>query len=242
MPVDALRFSGVDVFYGESHALHGVSFSVGEGRVLGLLGRNGAGKTTCMNTAVGLLRPRRGDITLFGEKISAAGPETISRKGIALVPQGRRVFKRLTVRENLVIAARRSSEQQTFEWKLDTVFDEFPRLRERSSSFAGTLSGGEQQMLAIGRALMSNPRLILMDEPTEGLSPQIVATVFATIGKLKSQGLSVLLVEQNPRLVIDVADDVVVLNSGVAVVTETKRAIHEKKIDLSRFLGVVSSH
>jgi branched-chain amino acid transport system ATP-binding protein len=241
LPVDALRFSGVDVFYGESHALHGVSFSVGEGRVLGLLGRNGAGKTTCMNTTVGLLRPRSGDIALFGEKISAAGPESISRKGIALVPQGRRVFKRLTVRENLVVASRRSSAQQSFEWTLDTVFDEFPRLRERSSSFAGTLSGGEQQMLAIGRALMSNPRVLLMDEPSEGLAPQIVAGVFTTITKLKSQGLSIVLVEQNPKLAIDIADDIVVLNSGTVVVAETTDSIRRGNIDLSRHLGVMTA-
>ncbi len=241
MPADALRFSGVDVYYGESHVLHGVSFSVGEGRVLGLLGRNGAGKTTCMNTIVGLLQPRRGDIALFGESISRLGPEAISRKGIGLVPQGRRVFKRLTVRENLAVASRRLPGRQAPKWTLDTVLDEFPRLRERTSHYAGNLSGGEQQMLAIGRALMSNPRVLLMDEPSEGLAPQIVAGVFATIAKLKSQGLSIILVEQNPKLVIDIADDIVVFNSGSVVVAETTRFNHENNINVSRDLGVVSA-
>jgi branched-chain amino acid transport system ATP-binding protein len=131
--------------------------------------------------------------------------------------------------------------RQTLKWTLDTVLDEFPRLRERTSHYAGNLSGGEQQMLAIGRALMSNPRVLLMDEPSEGLAPQIVAGVFATIAKLKSQGLSIILVEQNPKLVIDIADDIVVLNSGAVVIAETTRSIHEKNIDVSRYLGVVSA-
>ena len=165
MASEALRIRDVDTYYGDSHVLHGVGFALQGGRLLGLLGRNGAGKTTCMSTIMGFLKPRRGSIMLFGEEVAGLAPETIARKGICLVPQGRRMFRSLTVRENLEVA-RQARENGT--WTIDRVFTLFPRLKERHAQDAGSLSGGEQQMLAIGRALMGNPRVLLMDEPSEG--------------------------------------------------------------------------
>src|ERR1051325_4506023 len=159
---EALRTRDVDTYYGDSHVLHGVGFTLQGGRLLGLLGRNGAGKTTCMAAIMGFLRPRRGAIALFGDPVAGLAPEAIARKGICLVPQGRRVFRSLTVRENLVAAQTRHESAKP--WSLDRVFALFPRLKERHAQVAGSLSGGEQQMLAIGRALMGNPRVLLMDE------------------------------------------------------------------------------
>jgi len=215
---DALSLTNVDTFYGDSHILHGVSFSLQPGGVLALLGRNGAGKTTCISTIIGFLQPRHGDIRLFGEKIEGLSPERISRLGIGLVPQGRRIFPSLTVRENLVVAQQRESTISK-PWNVDRIYDMFPRLRERHAQFAGTLSGGEQQMLAIGRALMGNPRVLLLDEPSEGLAPLIVAEVGRTIRLLKEEGQSIVLVEQNRQLALDVADQVVILNTGRCVFT-----------------------
>jgi branched-chain amino acid transport system ATP-binding protein len=211
----ALEISGIDAYYGNSHVLHGVSFALKEGHLLGLLGRNGAGKTTCMSSIMGFLKPRRGSITLFGEQIAGLASETIARRGIGLVPQGRRVFKSLTVRENLSVAEqRRKRTDGRPPWTFERVYGLFPRLRERQQQIAGSLSGGEQQMLAIARALMGNPRVLLMDEPSEGLAPQIVAEVGRTIALLKSEGLSIVLVEQNIKLTLDLADDVVIINTG----------------------------
>jgi branched-chain amino acid transport system ATP-binding protein len=206
----------VHAFYGDSHILHGVSFSLRPGGVLALLGRNGAGKTTCISTIIGFLRPQQGEIRLFGESIAGLSPERISHLGIGLVPQGRRIFASLTVRENLVVAQQRESATGK-PWNVDRIYDMFPRLRERHGQFAGTLSGGEQQMLAIGRALMGNPRVLLLDEPSEGLAPLIVAEVDQTIRRLKQEGQSIILVEQNLKLALDVADQAVVLNTGRCV-------------------------
>ena len=238
MSTDALALSDVDAFYGDSHVLHRVSFRLGEGRLLGLLGRNGAGKSTCMNVTVGLVPPRLGAVAVFGKTVTARAPEAIAAEGVALVPQGRRIFRSLTVRENLAVAGRRRKTVTGTLWTLDTVFATFPRLKERHSQIAGYLSGGEQQMLAIGRALMSNPRVLLMDEPSEGLAPQIVAEVMATIRRLKEQGLSIILVEQNPKLVFDVADDIVILNSGRVVVTGAAAELKEGGLDLRQHLGI----
>jgi branched-chain amino acid transport system ATP-binding protein len=234
----ALSLGEVDAYYGDSHVLAKVSFAAGEGRLLGLLGRNGAGKTTCMNVTVGLLPARRGSVEIFGHAVTRLAPEQIAAFGVALVPQGRRVFKSLTVRENLIVAARQPAQGGAAAWTLDTVFRTFPRLAERRSQMAAHLSGGEQQMLAIGRALMSNPRLLLMDEPSEGLAPQLVADVMATIRKLKESGLSIVLVEQNPTLVFDVADDVVILNSGRVAVMETCATLKAGGVDLRQHLGI----
>jgi branched-chain amino acid transport system ATP-binding protein len=215
-----------------------VSFALGEARLLGLLGRNGAGKSTCINVAVGLLNARRGAVEVFGGDVTKLPPEQIAARGVALVPQGRRIFKSLTVRENLGVAARKPTNGASSAWTAETVFGMFPRLKERAAQYAAHLSGGEQQMLAIGRALMANPRILLMDEPSEGLAPQIVAEVMATIRKLKQSGLSIVLVEQSPKLVLDIADDVVILNSGRVAVISTAEQIRRDNLDLSQYLGV----
>jgi branched-chain amino acid transport system ATP-binding protein len=235
---DALVLSEIDAFYGDSHVLHRVSLHLGEGRLLGLLGRNGAGKSTSMNVTVGLLPPRRGAVTVFGSAVTGRSPEAIAAHGVALVPQGRRVFRSLTVRENLAVAGRKPRGRLPMLWTLETVFALFPVLRERYQQIAGSLSGGEQQMLAIGRALMSNPRVLLMDEPSEGLAPQIVAEVMSTIRRLKEQGLSIVLVEQNAKLVFDVADDIVILNSGHVAVEGSAAELRQRGIDLSQHLGI----
>jgi branched-chain amino acid transport system ATP-binding protein len=214
---DALDIAGIDAYYGDSHVLHGVSFSLKPGRLLGLLGRNGAGKTTCMATIMGFLKPRKGTISLFGEPVAGFAPDVIARKGICLVPQGRRMFRTLTVRENLMVAAQPIKQGGGRGWSLDRVFQIFPRLKERHAQIAGSLSGGEQQMLAIGRALMGNPRVLLMDEPSEGLAPQLVAEVGRTIAQLKAEGQSIILVEQNIKLTLNLADDVVIINTGAVV-------------------------
>jgi branched-chain amino acid transport system ATP-binding protein len=240
LATSALTLEHVDAYYGDSHVLADVSFELGEARMLGLLGRNGAGKSTCMNVAMGLLPPRRGQVRVFGKPVGGLSPELISASGVALVPQGRRIFKSLTVRENLIVAARKPENgvSKHAPWTEETVFGIFPRLKERSSQIAAHLSGGEQQMLAIGRALMGNPRVLLMDEPSEGLAPQIVGEVMATIRKLKESGLSIVLVEQNPKLVFDVSDDIVILNTGRVVVVSTPAELSKDGVDLRQHLGV----
>jgi branched-chain amino acid transport system ATP-binding protein len=236
---EALTLSNVHAFYGDSHILHAVGFSLKEGEVLALLGRNGAGKTTCISTVVGFLTPKEGDIRLFGEPIGGMSPERISRLGIGLVPQGRRIFPSLTVRENLIVARQR--EKTTAKrWNVARIFELFPRLQERHAQFAGTLSGGEQQMLAIGRALMGNPRVLLLDEPSEGLAPLIVAEVGRTIKRLKEEGQSIVLVEQNRKLALDVADQAVILNTGRCVFTGSATEITEELI--TQHLGVYHAH
>jgi branched-chain amino acid transport system ATP-binding protein len=208
----ALRLADVDAFYGDSHVLQKVSFELGEGRLLGLLGRNGAGKSTCMHVSVGLLPPRAGSVEVFGSAVTRLPPEMIAARGVALVPQGRRVFKSLTVRENLMVAARGVIPgTRHAPWTADTVFAMFPRLAERRAQLAGYLSGGEQQMLAIGRA---------------------------TIRRLKESGLSIVLVEQSPKLVFDIADDMVILNSGKVAVASTAAKLRNDGIDLRQHLGV----
>jgi branched-chain amino acid transport system ATP-binding protein len=236
---EALALSNVHAFYGDSHILHGVGFSLKEGDVLALLGRNGAGKTTCISTIVGFLTPKEGDIRLFGEPIGGMSPERISRLGIGLVPQGRRIFPSLTVRENLIVARQREKAPAK-RWNVARIFELFPRLQERHTQFAGTLSGGEQQMLAIGRALMGNPRVLLLDEPSEGLAPLIVAEVGRTIKRLKEEGQSIVLVEQNRKLALEVADQAVILNTGRCVFTGNAAAITEELI--TQHLGVYHAH
>ncbi len=237
MASDALRLNDIDAFYGDSHVLQRVSFALGEGRLLGLLGRNGAGKSTCMNVTVGLLPPRAGAVEVFGAPVTKLAPEQIAARGVALVPQGRRIFKSLTVRENLAVAARRPQSGRPA-WTIDKVFEMFPRLGERRTQIAAYLSGGEQQMLAIGRALVSNPRVLLMDEPSEGLAPQIVAEVMSTIRRLKESGLSIVLVEQSPKLVFDIADDIVILTSGRIAVVSSAEQLRRDGVDLRQHLGV----
>ena len=239
MANSALSLSNIDAYYGDSHVLQQISFALGEGRLLGLLGRNGAGKSTCMNVTVGLLPPRTGSVEVFGTPVTRLAPEQIAARGVALVPQGRRIFRSLSVIENLQVAGRAPDPgSRHAPWSTDIVFGMFPRLAERRSNMAANLSGGEQQMLAIGRALMQNPRVLLMDEPSEGLAPQIVAEVMATIRKLKESGLSIVLVEQSPKLVFDIADDIVILNSGRIAVASTAEELKRQNIDLRQHLGV----
>jgi branched-chain amino acid transport system ATP-binding protein len=214
----ALSLNSVNSFYGDSHILQDVSFSVASGHVLALLGRNGAGKTTCMNTIAGLMKPRSGQIAVSGKTIEGRSPEAICQSGIALVPQGRRIFKSLTVTENLAVARRRPVPGDRVVWEAGDIFTLFPRLEERRNHPAGLLSGGEQQMLAIGRALMTNPTVLLMDEPTEGLAPQIVAEVGTIIRKLRTLGLTVVLVEQHTTFALRLADDVAIISTGEIVV------------------------
>jgi branched-chain amino acid transport system ATP-binding protein len=237
LATEALGLADVHAFYGDSHILHGVSFSLQEGHVLALLGRNGAGKTTCISTIVGFLSPKEGEIQLFGRGIGGLSPERISRLGIGLVPQGRRIFPSLTVRENLIVAQQRENNT-TKPWNVERIYELFPRLRERHAQFAGTLSGGEQQMLAIARALMGNPRVLLLDEPSEGLAPLIVAEVGRTIKRLKDEGQSIVLVEQNRQLALEVADQAVILNTGRCVFAGEANEILNDEDLIAQNLGV----
>jgi branched-chain amino acid transport system ATP-binding protein len=241
LALEALCLTNVHAFYGDSHILHGVGFSLQEGRVLALLGRNGAGKTTCISTIVGFLTPKGGEIRLFGQAIGGLSPERISRLGIGLVPQGRRIFPSLTVRENLIVARQREQSAKR-SWNVERIFELFPRLQERHAQFAGTLSGGEQQMLAIGRALMGNPRVLLLDEPSEGLAPLIVAEVGRTIKRLKEEGQSILLVEQNLKLALEVSDQVIILNTGRCVFAGDAADILNNEEMIAQNLGVFHAH
>jgi branched-chain amino acid transport system ATP-binding protein len=227
-----LDVDGVHTYYGESHVLHGVSLRVGAGEAVALLGRNGAGKTTVIRSIVGFTAPREGRIVFDGDPIRGWPPHRIARRGVALVPQGRRIFSPLSVRENLLIGARADG------WTLERVFDLFPRLRERQTQAGGTLSGGEQQMLAIGRALLTNGRLLLLDEPSEGLAPLIVREIGRTVERLKGQGLSILLVEQNYHLALRVADRVYVMNKGQIVYEGTPDRLEADEDVKRRYLGV----
>ena len=241
MASDALRLTDVQAFYGDSHILHGISFALKPGNVLALLGRNGSGKTTCISTIIGFLKPRGGEIRLFGEAIEGLSPERISHLGIGLVPQGRRIFPSLTVRDNLIVARQRRSKVAT-PWDVDRIYDMFPRLSERHAQMAGTLSGGELQMLAIGRALMGNPRVLLLDEPSEGLAPLIVAEVGRTIRRLKEEGQSIVLVEQNLKLALEVADQAVILNTGRCAFDGSTEELMNSDAIISQNLGIYHAH
>ena len=228
-----LELRDVHTYYGGSHVLQGVTLDVPEGQVVAILGRNGAGKTTLVRTTIGFTPARRGTIRFKAEDITRWPPYRAVERGMALVPQGRRVFPSLSVIENLLVARRDGGR-----WTLARVLELFPRLRERGPNRANKLSGGEQQMLAIGRALMTNPDLLLMDEPTEGLAPLIVREVGRVIADLKREGLSILLVEQNLPLALSVADTVHVLSRGQIVHSGTPQALLANEEVKSRYLGV----
>jgi branched-chain amino acid transport system ATP-binding protein len=210
-----LRLEKIDTYYGSSHVLQDVSLEVKAGEVVCLLGRNGAGKTTTISSIIGFVRPRGGEIHFDGEQITAWPIERRAKHGLALVPQGRRVFPLLTVEENLLIRVR----PRPGGWTLERVYETFPRLLERRRSLASQLSGGEQQMLAIGRALMTNPTLMLMDEPSEGLAPIIIDEVYQTVGNLAKQGMSILLVEHSLEQAIALASRLYIMSKGSIVWT-----------------------
>ncbi len=225
-----LELKAVQTFYGASQALFGVTLDVREGEVVALMGRNGMGKTTTINSVLGLARPRAGAISFGGRQIAGMRPHRIARLGLGLVPEGRRCFPNLTVLENLLAAARGS------EWTLEKIVELFPRLGERREQFANTLSGGEQQMLAIGRALMTNPSLLILDEATEGLAPVIRLDIWAAIRKLKARGQSILVVDKTLSELLPVADRCFVLEKGLTVFEGAPKALTPELQD--RYLGV----
>jgi branched-chain amino acid transport system ATP-binding protein len=210
-----LSIEGLHAGYGSGDILQGVDLDVEEGKVVALLGRNGVGKTTLMHSVMGFVRPRSGSVRLAGRDLAGASAHAIARDGIALVPQGRRIFARLTVEENLRLARRAAKNGGP--WTLERVYDLLPRLQERRRHRGNELSGGEQQMVALGRALLANPRLILFDEPSEGLAPLIVERVTETIAALRAEGLSAILVEQNLHVAVALADDVAIMTRGEIV-------------------------
>ena len=206
----------IHAWYGSSHVLHGVDLQIGRGETVGLLGRNGMGKSTLIRTLLGHVRQRDGHIHLFGRDMSRARPHEVARLGVAYVPEGRGVFPNLSVRENLVMAARRGRDGRA-DWPYERVLDTFPRLKERLSNLGGQLSGGEQQMLSIGRALMTHPELIVLDEATEGLAPLIVADIWRVVGDIRASGIATLIVDRDWRKVLARADRAMVLQKGQAV-------------------------
>jgi branched-chain amino acid transport system ATP-binding protein len=229
-----LQVNDIHTYYGDSHILQGISLSMESGQVVGILGRNGMGKTTLIRSIIGFTPPRQGHV-LFNERDITAWPSNrVVTLGLGLVPQGRRVFPSLTVRENLQVANKRNGGR----WTVERVMELFPRLRERREIRAGKLSGGEQQMLAIARGLMTNPELLLMDEPTEGLAPLLVREVGRVIENLKSQGLSILLVEQNLPLALRVSDHVHILSRGRIVHSSAPQALWENEEMKRRYLGL----
>jgi branched-chain amino acid transport system ATP-binding protein len=231
-----LNVQDVHTYYGDSHVLQGVTLQVARGTVAALLGRNGVGKTTLCRSIVGFTPARAGRVTFNNADITRLPAHKICRLRISLVPQGRRIFASLTVKENLAIALRQDSESHN--WDLPTVFALFPRLAERSHHRGNELSGGEQQMLAIARALVANPLFLVMDEPTEGLAPALVAEVAALIRRLKDEGMSILLVEQNAAFAVKVADFVHVMSKGKIVHSSEPAALWENQEIKTRFLGV----
>jgi branched-chain amino acid transport system ATP-binding protein len=230
-----LDVQDIHTYYGDAYVLQGVSLELQQGEILGLLGRNGVGKTTLVNSIVGFNPPRRGKVMFKGEDITLKSSFETVRSGMGLVPQGRRVFPTLGVEENLLVAGRNPERHN---WNLDRVYDLFPRLHERRLQRAKTLSGGEQQMLAIGRALMTNPDCLIMDEPSEGLAPIIIQGLWDAIGKLKEQGLSILLVEQNAHLALKLVDHVHVMSKGQVVYSSTPQELAANERIKSSYLGI----
>jgi branched-chain amino acid transport system ATP-binding protein len=208
----ALSAQGLHTFYGKSHILHGVSLEVPEGQITAVLGRNGAGKTTTLRSLMGLTPPRQGRITAFGRDITGWPPYRIAALGVGYVPEGRRIFPNLSVEENLKVPLERAGN-----WTVERVYELFPRLRERRQNRGRQLSGGEQEMLAIARALLLNPQLLILDEPSQGLAPLIVREVFRIVAQMRREGISVLLVEQNVRMSLEIADGAYVLDDGAVV-------------------------
>jgi branched-chain amino acid transport system ATP-binding protein len=237
MSAPLLDVSGLHTFYGPSHVLHGVDLAVGAGETLALMGRNGMGKTTTLRSILGLTPPARGEVRLRGRIITRAAPHRVARQGIALVPEGRGIFPTLTVREHLVMAARPGVGGRQ-DWTVPRVFELFPRLAERSSHLGTQLSGGEQQMLAIGRALVTNPELIILDEATEGLAPLIRREIWSVIRRIKATGVAAILVDKDYRTLGELADRSVILAKGRVVFAGTPAELAAEPALLARQLGV----
>ena len=233
-----LEVNDIHTYYGNIHALKGISLKVEEGEIVTLIGANGAGKTTTLRTISGLLKPRQGSIRLNGELISNTPAHELVFKGIAMVPEGRGIFARLTVRENLDMGAFSRDDKGEIEANLDRVFTLFPRMLEREKQVAGTLSGGEQQMLATGRALMANPKVLLMDEPSMGLAPILVEGIFDTIKEINKEGTTILLVEQNALMAFSVANRGYVLQTGQIVQEDTVEKLKKDEKVQKAYLGI----
>lgn len=232
-----LEVHNLNVYYGAIHALKGISFHLDKGEIVALIGANGAGKSTTLSTIMGLLRSRSGSIIFQGEDISQTQTELIVRKGVVQVPEGRRIFAPLTVMENLEMGAYTQNDQSLIQQNIKAVFQRFPRLSERRVQLGGTLSGGEQQMLAIARALMSQPTLLLLDEPSMGLSPLLVEQIFNIIRDINSQGTTILLVEQNAQMALSIADRGYVLETGEVVLEGDAQDLLNNQMVIEAYLG-----
>jgi branched-chain amino acid transport system ATP-binding protein len=233
-----LEVNNVHAFYGNIHALNGISVTVDEGEIVTLIGANGAGKSTTLRTVSGLMKPREGSVILEGEDLAPFPAHEIVFKGVSMVPEGRGVFTRLTVDENLDMGAFRRDDKNGVGSDRDRVYQLFPRLKERINQVAGTLSGGEQQMLATGRALMARPRLLLMDEPSMGLAPVLVESVFETIQEINKEGTTILLVEQNAHMALQVASRGYVLQTGEIVLSDTCQNLRQNPMVQKAYLGM----
>jgi len=233
-----LEVNDLNVYYGAIHALQGISFHVEEGEIVSLIGANGAGKSTTLRTISGLIRPRGGNIQFNGKDITMLPAEQIVRLGISQVPEGRKIFAPLTVRENLTMGAYTRNDPAEIQQSMERVFASFPRLKERINQLGGTLSGGEQQMLATGRGLMNRPTLLLLDEPSMGLSPILVEEIFRIIKEINSQGTSILLVEQNALMALSVSNRAYVLETGRIVLTGNSKEVAENPQVKAAYLGV----
>jgi branched-chain amino acid transport system ATP-binding protein len=242
MPETLLNVRDIHTYYGDSYVLQGLSLELAEGRIVAILGRNGMGKTTLIRCVAGLTPPREGEVLFKGRSLRGRPPYAIAQEGIALVPQGRRIFRSLSVRENLLLPRSSLARPRAGAWNLEAVLAKFPQLGERLHQPGGTLSGGEQQMLAVGRAHMANPELILMDEPSEGLSPKLVQQVQEIMQSLREHGHAVLLVEQNFALAMALADYIYVVSAGRFVFHGTPAALAGETDVLDQHVGVARAH
>jgi branched-chain amino acid transport system ATP-binding protein len=233
-----LEIQNLHVFYGGIHALQGISLSVPEGKVVTLLGANGAGKTTTLRAVMGLVRPKEGQITLDGKSLLGKKPYEIVRLGLSMAPEGRRIFPDLTVMENLLLGAYARTDTAGISRDLEFVFSLFPRLKERRNQRGGTLSGGEQQMLAVARALMAGPKLLLLDEPSLGLAPVLITEVYRAFQRLREEGRTILLVEQNARAALSLADYGYVLETGRLVVEGPTQELRDSELVRKAYLGI----
>jgi branched-chain amino acid transport system ATP-binding protein len=232
-----LKVNDIDVFYGNIHALKGVSLEINEGEIVTLIGANGAGKSTLLKTISGLLKPKKGEVSFEGGSIAGKVAQAIVKKGISHVPEGRRIFAGMTVEENLELGAYLRKDKQGIREDFEKVYQLFPRLLERKKQQAGTLSGGEQQMLAMGRALMARPRLLLLDEPSMGLAPLLVKTIFDIIREINQTGTTILLVEQNANMALSIADRAYVIETGKIVASGTAEELNQSDQIRNAYLG-----